>query len=283
MTHIVEATALTKRFGTTRAVDAIDLAVGAGVVGVLGPNGAGKTTLLRMIATVLEPDDGTLRVLGLDPGRNGDRLEIRRALGYLPQAPGLYPGFTGFDLVDYVAILKEMTDREARRAEVRRVLDAVGMTDAMHKKIRRLSGGMRQRIALAAALLGRPRLLVLDEPAAGLDPDARIQLRSVLSEAGTTGTVVLSTHQTGEVAAFCRTVIVVDGGRVAFHGAPDALAAVARDRVWVDDHAGPGSLRSWIAGDGSTRNLGDPPAGATLAEPTIDDGYLLLTHAGAAS
>jgi ABC-2 type transport system ATP-binding protein len=278
MTYVVEAVSLTKRFGGTCAVDGVDLTVGNGVVGLLGPNGAGKTTLLRMLATVLDPDDGALRVLGLDPSRAGDRLAVRRSLGYLPQDPGLYPGFTGFDLVDYVAVLKEMTDRAARREEVRRVLDAVDMTGAMHKKIRRMSGGMRQRVALAAALLGRPRLLVLDEPAAGLDPESRLQLRSVLSDAGTAGTVLLSTHQTAEVAAFCRVVLVMVAGRIAFVGTPAELAAVADRRVWVDDHESSGAVRAWIAPDGSTRNVGEPPGGATLVEPTIDDGYLLVTN-----
>jgi ABC-2 type transport system ATP-binding protein len=275
----IEAVSLSKRYGATRAVDDLDLMIGTGVVGLLGPNGAGKTTLLRMLATVLAPDDGGLRILGLDPARSGDRLDIRRNLGYLPQSPGLYPGFTAFDLVDYVAVLKEITDREARRDEVRHVLGAVGMADLMHKRIRRMSGGMRQRVALASSLLGSPRLLVLDEPANGLDPDARLQLRTVLSEAGATGTVLVSTHQTGEVAAFCQRVLVMTAGRVVFSGTPAELADVARGRVWTDDHAGEGTVRSWIAPDGSTRNIGDPPSGAELAEPTIDDGYLLLTSA----
>lgn len=277
MTPVINAVELSKRFGATRAADGIDLSIGGGVVGLLGPNGAGKTTLLRMLATVLAPDDGELRLLGLDPARPGERVTIRRSLGYLPQSPGLYGGFSVFDLVDYVAVLKEMTNRAARREEVRRVLDAVGLSDVMHKKIRRLSGGAQQRVALAAALLGQPRLLVLDEPAAGLDPDYRLRLRTLLSDAGAVGTVVVSTHQTGEVAAFCQRVLVILAGRVLFSGTPGALADVAAGRVWVDDHAA-GSVRSWITAEGTTRNVGDPPAGAELTDPTIDDGYLLLTN-----
>lgn len=277
MNHAISADRLTKRFGSTRAVNEVDLDIGGGVVGLLGPNGAGKTTLLRMLATVLAPDAGDLAVFGRNPNRADERLEIRRRLGYLPQQPGLYTGFTAFDLVEYVAVLKEMTDRAQRREEVRRVLGAVDLTDQMHKKIRRLSGGTRQRVGLAAALLGRPALLILDEPAAGLDPDQRLRLRSVLSEAGTVGTVVLSTHQTAEVAAFCQRVIVVHAGCVVFSGAPSELADLADGRVWVDDHADPGSVRAWVTSDGSTRNVGEPPPGAQLSAPTIDDGYLLLT------
>lgn len=283
LTAPISATQLSKRFGATRAVDRIDLSVDGGVIGFLGPNGAGKTTLLRLLATVLAPDGGDVRLFGLDPARPADRLTIRRNLGYLPQSPGLYDGFSVFDLVDYVAVLKEMTDRAARRDEVRRVIDATGLTDDMHKKIRRLSGGTRQRVGLAAALLGRPPILILDEPAAGLDPDHRLRLRALLSEAGATGTVLVSTHQTAEVAAFCQRVLVVLAGRVLFSGTPAELADVAAGRVWVDDHIGAGTARSWITAEGTTRNVGEPPAGAELTEPTIDDGYLLLTTTGAGS
>jgi ABC-2 type transport system ATP-binding protein len=279
----IDVDGLTKNFGATRAVDSVDLRIEDGVVGVLGPNGAGKTTLLRMLATVLAPDAGTVHLFGLDPRRSHERLTIRRSLGYLPQEPGLYQGFTALDLVDYVAVLKQITDRAARRDEVRRVLGLVGLTDVMHKKIRTLSGGTRQRVALAAAMLGDPRLLVLDEPTAGLDPEHRLHLRSVLSVAGRNGSVVVSTHQTDEVAAYCRQVVVMLAGRIRFIGAPSQLAAVAAGRVWRDEGHGeltpPGSVRSWITSDGHTRHLGEPPPAAELVEPTIDDGYLLLTHA----
>ena len=181
---VVSTLALTRRFGGVAAVDALDLDVNGGVVGLLGPNGSGKTTLLRMLATVLSPTSGDVSIFGLDPARTSERTDIRRRLGYLPQEPGFYRGFSAFDLVDYVAVLKEMTERSARTDEVRRVLAAVDLADVMHKKIRALSGGQRQRVALAAALLGSPDLLVLDEPATGLDPAQRLQLRSLLSEHG---------------------------------------------------------------------------------------------------
>jgi ABC-2 type transport system ATP-binding protein len=228
-----------------------------------------------MLATVLPPSTGELRVLGLDPRRADERTDIRRALGYLPQDPGLYPGFTPFDLVDYVGVLKEMTDATARRDEVRRVLELVGLTGEMHRKIRKLSGGVRQRVALAAALLGAPELLVLDEPAASLDPVQRLQLRSILSDHGRSATVVLSTHHTAEVAAFCQRVIVILSGRVRFDGTPDALARLADGQVWTDGDPAAAS-RSWVAADGTVRSIGAPPTGATLLEPTIDDGYLLI-------
>jgi ABC-2 type transport system ATP-binding protein len=270
---------LTRRFGRHVAVDDLDLRIGeGGVVGLLGPNGSGKTTLLRMLATVLSPTEGRIEVFGLDPGRSDERTAIRRRLGYLPQDPVLYAGFTVFDVVDYVAVLKEMTDRAVRHDEVRRTLAAVGLTDAMHKRVRALSGGMRQRVALACALLGAPDLLILDEPASGLDPDQRLQLRSVLSAQGQTGTVLLSTHHTTEVAAFCQRVLVLLDGTIRFDGTPADLARLASGHVWVDRSGTHDPTRSWVSADGTVRAIGSPPEGADLLEPTIDDGYLLLAR-----
>ncbi|GAA4404789.1 ABC transporter ATP-binding protein [Fodinibacter luteus] len=271
----LEIEEVTKSFGGTRAVDGVSLTAGRGVIGLLGPNGAGKTTLLRMVATVLAPDAGRLRLLGLDPSDPAQRTEIRRRLGYLPQSPGLYPGFTPFDLVDYVAVLKEHTDREWRREECRRVLGSVGLEDVMHRRIRKLSGGMRQRVALAAAMVGGPELLVLDEPANGLDPEQRLQLRSLLAQVPT---VLMSTHNISEVAALCQGVYVVFSGRVRFSGTPAELAGLAAGRVWEDDSQDPRAIRSWVTATGAFRHLGEPPAGAQVVAPTLDDGYLLLAR-----
>ena len=271
----LEIDQLTKTYGRTRALDGVSFSAGRGVIGLLGPNGAGKTTLLRMVATVLAPDSGTLRLLGLDPADPGERIEIRRRLGYLPQSPGLYPGFTPFDLVDYVAVLKEHTDRDWRREETRRVLESVGLADVMHQKIRRLSGGMKQRVALAAAMVGSPDLLVLDEPANGLDPDQRLRLRSLLSQSST---VLMSTHNISEVGALCQSVYVMFSGRVRFAGTPAELAGLAVGRVWEDDDQDPRAIRSWMTATGAFRHLGEPPAGAQVVDPTLDDGYLFLAR-----
>ena len=235
-----------------------------------------------MLATVLAPSSGSLRVLGRDPEQSGERIEIRRRLGYLPQSPGLYPGFTAFDLVDYVAVLKEMSDAAERRREVRRVLEAVDLGDAAHRKIRNaLRRHAPSRVALASALLGSPPVLLLDEPAAGLDPEQRLHLRTVLSAAGQAGTVLLSTHHTGEVTALCQRVVVMTAGRIRFVGTPRELAAVADGRVWLGDGAvAPGAARSWLTPEGLTRSVGAPPDGVDLVEPTLDDGYLLLTTDG---
>ncbi|CAN5829955.1 ABC transporter ATP-binding protein [soil metagenome] len=277
MTPDLELAGVAKRFGSTTALDDFHWSGGSGVVGLLGPNGAGKTTLLRMLATVLAPDHGTIRIHGLDPARSGDRLAIRRLLGYLPQDTGLYPCFSAFDLVDYVAVLKEIANPTTRHDQVHEALCAVGLEDQMHRRIRTLSGGTKRRVAIAAAIVGEPRLLVLDEPSAGLDPDQRLRLRDVVSRAGRHGTVVVSTHQTDEAAALCQTVLVLDGGRLCFAGTPRELASMAAGRVWVDDHPHPNAIRTWVTGEGLVRSIGTPPQGAQLVEPNIDDGYLFAT------
>ena len=266
-----------KSFGRTRALDGISFSAGAGVTGLLGPNGAGKTTLLRMLATVLGPDRGRVRLLGGDPGDAAERLEIRRRLGYLPQEPGFHRGFTAFEFVDYVAILKEMTDRRTRHEEVRRVLDEVGLGAVSGKKIRALSGGMRRRVGLAQALLGDPDLVILDEPTVGLDPEQRLRFRELISRAAEGRCVILSTHQTEDVAALCNAIVVVQAGRALFSGTPAELTATAAGRVWLDDVRSPDARLSWRTGTGLHRNIGEvPPPGAELVPPTVEDAYLLL-------
>jgi ABC-2 type transport system ATP-binding protein len=265
-----------KRYLTTRALDGASFAVGAGITGLLGPNGAGKTTLLRILATVLAPDSGSVELLGRDPRRAQDRLAIRRSLGYMPQEPGFHRNFTTFEFVDYVAILKEMTDRRSRHTEVRRVLDLTGLGAVRNKKIRALSGGMRRRVALAQSLLRQPDLLILDEPTAGLDPEQRLRFRDLVSRMGEQRTVILSTHQTEDVAALCQRVIVMDAGRVLLDGTPRDVAEVARGRVWLADVRDPAAQLAWRTAEGRHRNIGISPPGAELADPTIEDGYLLL-------
>ncbi len=276
MSHTVVVDAVAKRFGRNHALDGVSLDLATGVTGLLGPNGAGKTTLLRMLATVLVPDTGSLRLLGRDPADPDDRLAIRRRLGYFPQEPGFFRGFTVFEFVDYVAILKEMTDARRRHDEVRRVVAEVGLEQVSGKKIRALSGGMRRRVALAQSLLGDPELLVLDEPTVGLDPEQRLRFRDVVSRVGEGRTVVLSTHQTEDVAALCHRVLVIDRGRIFFDGTAASLAALAAGRVWVADARSGDAQVAWRNGNGRYRNIGDAPGGAETVEPTIEDAYLLI-------
>ncbi|MCA1698803.1 MAG: ABC transporter ATP-binding protein [Actinobacteria bacterium] len=276
MSITVRVSDLDKRLGRTQALAAVDLALGDGITGLLGPNGAGKTTLLRIVATVLAADAGSVRVLGRDPSDPSERLEIRRRLGYMPQEPGFYRHFTAFEFVDYVAILKEMTQRRARHDEVRRVLELVDLADVMQRKIKALSGGMRRRVALAQALLGDPQLLVLDEPTAGLDPEQRLRLRQLLSDLAQDRTVILSTHQTEDVAALCPRVVALHAGSVLFDGTVRDLAELARGKVWVADERAAEAKLSWRTADGRHRHVGAAPADAELLAPTLEDGYLTL-------
>jgi ABC-2 type transport system ATP-binding protein len=270
-----------KTYGRTNALIDVTLDLGPGITGLLGPNGAGKTTILRILATALAPDRGTVRVLGEDPRSLSGRTTVRRSLGYVPQETGFPRGFTAFSFVDYMAILKEWSDAEARHEEVRRVLGLVALADVAPKRVAALSGGQRRRLVLAQALLGRPRLLVLDEPTAGLDPAQRGRLRDVLGRAGESATVVISTHQTEDVAALCERVIVLDGGQVHFDGRVVDLVQEAAGRVWMADERHPAARHAWRTGSGRVRNVGDPPPHAELIEPALEDAYLLLVGDGA--
>ncbi len=281
----VVAEDLRLRLGGHDALAGVSLTARGGVVALLGPNGAGKTSLLRCLATVVDPDAGSIRVDGLDPADHRQRVEIRRRLGYLPQEVGFAERATVFDVVDYCGIVKEHGPAERRHAEVVRVLCAVGLADRRHERVGALSGGMRQRLGIAQALLGAPGLVILDEPANGLDPEQRLALREQLSRVGERSTVLLSTHLTEEAAAFSQVLHVMDGGRIVYSGTPAGLTATARGRVWTapaPPPAGPSIRASWRLPDGRFRFVGDPPAGLALpvtpAEPTLEDAYLLLVQ-----
>lgn len=278
----VSLTGVRKSFKGTTALDGVDLSLTPGITGLLGPNGAGKTTLLRILATVMPADAGDVRLLGFDPRSVDDRRDVRRRLGYLPQELGFPRGFSAFAFVDYMAVLKEWSEVDLRRAEVRRVLGQVDLEGLATKKIRALSGGQRRRVALAQALLGHPELLILDEPTTGLDPEQRAALRGVLAETARTSTLIISTHQTEDVAALCERVIVLDAGKVRFDGAVTELVARAAGRVWLADAPDPVARATWRTGTGRYRNLGAAPsAGGELVEPTLEDAYLLLRGASA--
>jgi ABC-2 type transport system ATP-binding protein len=278
---LVTMQGLTKRYGGTVALDSVDLELGAGVIGLLGPNGAGKTTLIRMLSTATAPTAGRITVFGhLATGPLSERTAVRRNLGYLPQEVSFPRGLSCFAFIDYIAVLKEWTDTPRRHAEVRRVLDLVGLSDRTTKKIKVLSGGQRRRLALAQSFIGNPRLLVLDEPTTGLDPEQRAALRAILSERGRTGIVFLATHQTEDVAALCERVVVIAAGRVRFNGSVPDFIGLAANRVWLADAPLPDAHLSWRTGTGRVRSIGGTPGGdAVAAEPSVEDAYLLLLGA----
>jgi len=222
----VEIAELTRRFGRTQAVAGVSLQAGPGVFGLLGPNGAGKTSLLRMLATVIPPSSGTLRLLGRDPGSYGPRREIRRRLGYLPQNLGYYPGFTVAEFVEYFALLKDMPPGRVPAA-VAAAVERTGLGDNARAKLRTLSGGMLRRAGIAQAIVNEPELLLLDEPTAGLDPEQRVAFRALLRDLGQRATVIVSTHLVEDVGAACTRVALMDQGKILFYGTPAELTARA--------------------------------------------------------
>jgi ABC-2 type transport system ATP-binding protein len=220
----IELTDVTRTFGRNKAVDGVSLAAGPGVFGLLGPNGAGKTSLLRMLATVLPPSSGSVRLLDRDPGGPAARTEIRRRLGYLPQNLGYYPSFTVAEFVEYFALLKEMPANRVPQA-VAAAIERVDLGPRARARLRTLSGGMLRRVGIAQAIVNDPELLLFDEPTAGLDPEQRVGFRTLIRDLGRQATVVVSTHLVEDVGAACSEVALMAEGKVVFRGRPDELIA----------------------------------------------------------
>ncbi|WP_434740551.1 ABC transporter ATP-binding protein [Micromonospora sp. SH-82] len=220
----IHAEGLQVRAGRHLAVDGLDLALSTGVHGLLGPNGAGKTTLIRALATVLAPSGGRLTLLGQVADGRSDLRSVRRALGYLPQDFGYYPRFTVREFVGYMAWLKEMPKADIPGA-VQRAVDRVGLADRADARLKTLSGGMLRRAGIAQAIVNDPRLLLLDEPTVGLDPEQRLDFREMLRDLGTDSCVLVSTHLVEDVVAACTDVVLVNAGRLVWRGTPEVLAA----------------------------------------------------------
>src|SRR5688572_18776545 len=228
----VRAGDLRVRAGRQMAVDGLDLTLDTGVHGLLGPNGAGKTTLMRALATVVKPAGGTLTVLGADVAGRTDLRTLRRGLGYLPQHFGFYPRFTVREFVEYMAWLKEMP-KSVIPGAVQRAVERVGLADRADSKMKTLSGGMVRRAGIAQAIVNDPRVLLLDEPTVGLDPEQRMDFRDLLRGIGGDSCVLVSTHLVEDVAAACTDVVLLDQGRLVWQGAPAELASLG-----ADGHAG---------------------------------------------
>lgn len=228
---MLEIRALTHVYGNgTRALDSVDLSVPTGVFGLLGPNGAGKSTLMRCVTTLQQPTSGSIQFGDIDVVAEPQRL--RRTLGYLPQEFGVYPRIGAYDLLDHLAVLKGIANATLRRETVERLLVQVNLWTVRNKALAGLSGGMRRRFGVAQALLGAPRLIVVDEPTAGLDPEERNRLLDLLAEVGESVVVILSTHIVEDVTDLCPRMAVLAAGRIQLQGAPDALIAALRGRVW---------------------------------------------------
>lgn len=222
---------LTKTYaGGVRALRGVDLEIAPGLFGLLGPNGAGKSSLMRTIATLQEADAGTVTFDGLDVLR--DRHAVRRCLGYLPQDFGLYPRATAANLLDHFAGLKGIGDRRARRETVEHLLRLTNLWHVRQRKLGTFSGGMRQRFGIAQALLGDPRLIIVDEPTTGLDPAERRRFLNLLAKIGERAVVILSTHLVADVHELCARMAIIDHGRVLVEGTPEALIRELDGQVW---------------------------------------------------
>ena len=213
-----------------QALRDVTLTIPTGMFGLLGPNGAGKSTLMRTLATLQEADAGSALMDGIDVLR--DKAAVRRMLGYLPQDFGVYPKVTAEDLLDHLARLKGLADARERREVVDALLRQTNLYDVRRKALGGYSGGMRQRFGIAQALLGNPRLIIVDEPTAGLDPEERIRFHNLLAEIGENVIVILSTHIVSDVSDLCARMAIIDKGRVLLTGSPAELTRTLAGRVW---------------------------------------------------
>ena len=266
-----------------RALDDVSLTVPAGMYGLLGPNGAGKSTLMRMLATLQEPDAGTIQLGHLNVLEQKD--EVRRTLGYLPQEFGVYPKVSAEQLLEHFALLKGIAERGARRKVVEALLRQVNLWEVRHQKLGGYSGGMKQRFGVAVALLGNPRLLIVDEPTAGLDPAERVRFLNLLSELGENAAVILSTHIVDDVSELCTRMAIIDRGQILLEAEPLRAIEEMKGRIWrsVIARTALSSLEreyavistKLLAGRTMVRVFSDaaPDASFDAAEPDLEDVY----------
>ena len=212
------------------ALKNVTITIPAGMYGLLGPNGAGKSTLMRILATLQEPDKGEIHLGDLDVIK--EKEEVRKTLGYLPQEFGVYPKVSAESLLEYFAVLKGFTQRKSRREIVQALLKKVNLWDVRRQKLGGYSGGMKQRFGVAVALLGNPKLMIVDEPTAGLDPAERVRFLNLLSELGENSVVLLSTHIVEDVSELCTKMAIINEGEILLEAEPSNAVDSLRGRIW---------------------------------------------------
>jgi ABC-type multidrug transport system ATPase subunit len=284
---------LTKTYsGGIQALKGISLEIPPGMFGLLGPNGAGKTTLMKILATLLEPDSGTAEIDELDLIAN--KAATRKMLGYLPQDFGLYPTLTAAQMLDYFAKLKGVVDKKERRALVDALLERVNLSADRNRRLGGFSGGMRQRVGIAQALIGNPQLLIVDEPTAGLDPEERARLHNLLAEsAGENTIILLSTHIVSDVSNLCSRFAVIRSGEILAATSPEAALAGLAGRIWeatvpreqVAALKAIGKVISTQIAGASTRvrmlsENGKPAEPFTAVTATLEDYYFTVVNQG---
>jgi ABC-2 type transport system ATP-binding protein len=274
--------------GNIHALRDISLNIGTGMFGLLGPNGAGKTTLMRILAGLLRPTSGKVTVFGNDVTTAQGKQATKALLGYLPQELGLYPNLSAHEFLDYIAILKGVTDRARRQRQIEEVLEMVRLTDVANRKLKTYSGGMKRRVGIAQAVLGDPKLIIVDEPTAGLDPEERVRFRNMLSDMALRCTVILSTHVIEDISHSCNDLAIINKGGVLFRGSPAQLIGAARGKVWTiltqgERPNGGLSVVSTLQLQNGVqyRVIGTPGAqyaAAAPAEPSLEDGYIWIMN-----
>jgi len=273
--------------GGVNALNNVTLTITNGMFGLLGPNGAGKTTLMRILTGILRPTNGMLQIGDYNGNSEDGRKQIKYILGYLPQDFGVYPDLSAREFLDYIGMLKGLSDRTVRYKRVEELLEIVSLTPVSNRKLKTFSGGMKRRIGIAQALLNDPQLLIVDEPTAGLDPEERIRFRNLLSDLGGTRTIILSTHIVEDIAQTCQKLAIMNGGHIIFQGSVADLLSKAQGKVWIVTTQGikpegnfavmatlhlSGSVQYRIVGELSDRT------GAILAEPNLEDSYVWQMH-----
>ncbi|MDK2982481.1 MAG: type transport system ATP-binding protein [Chloroflexota bacterium] len=288
---MIEIKGLYKTYGngsrSVKALQGVDLSIEAGMFGLLGPNGAGKTTLMRILAGIVDPTRGSVRVNGRDLAVEADRRAVKSMLGYLPQELGLYPDLSARQFIDYMAILKGVDDARARRKRVSQVLAMVSLEGEADRPIKGFSGGMKRRVGIAQALVNDPRVLIVDEPTAGLDPEERIRFRNLLVDLASDRVVLLSTHIVGDIGLTCRNMAVLSKGRICFQGSPLDLTRLAEGHIWTivsPDGSKPNDGLTVVSMQHMPEGLAYRVVGASAADypqarpeqPSLEDGYMWL-------
>ena len=274
---------VSKRYGrNTLALQDFSLELGSGVLGLLGPNGAGKTTLMSILATITRPTSGTIRWNGTDLA--SDPNAIRSVLGYLPQDFGVYPNLNAVEFLEYLAAVKGLDSAAARR-RIDELLNLVNLMDVRKRPLGGYSGGMRQRIGIAQALLNDPKLLIVDEPTAGLDPEERVRFRNLLSDLSGDRVVILSTHIVSDVEATATDIALISQGKLVAHAAPEDLLRAVEGKVWewiVPSSELTAARQEYLISNTTRRSDGvhvrllalQPPPGTMPVAPTLEDAYL---------
>lgn len=284
---------LTKQFGSAIAVDRLSATLTPGVYGLLGANGAGKTTLMRMICDVLKPTSGSVVWNGAPIERLGERY--RSVLGYLPQDFGYYPDFSALDFMLYLSALKGLDSKAAKRRSME-LLDLVGLKNVAKRKVKTFSGGMKQRLGIAQAVINDPQVLVLDEPTAGLDPKERVRFRNLISALAQDKVVILSTHIVSDVEYIADEILIMRAGQIVASGTIEEILAQVSGVVWecvvtpreadvMSARMAVGNVRYDHAGMAIVRIVSDtaPHSSARLVEPTLEDVYLYIFQEGSVS